>query len=150
MVREDVLAALAITKIAFPHYYKDAKREQAEHVISLWLDIFADYDPVPVLMAVKTIIASDPNPFPPSIGQVRAEADQIIALVKSLASMGFTIFEYMSDKAKKYPLIVREYITQSSKDEYKRLYGHEFISNVERLHLSVGMIPKNITTQEGE
>jgi len=149
MVREDVIAALAVIKIAFPYSYKDVSREQAEHVIALWCDIFADYDPAPVLMAVKTIIASDTNQFPPSIGRVRTEADQIITLIKSLGSMGYTIFEYMGDKAKKYPLSVRKQITQSSKAAYRRIYGREFISNAERLQLPIGNAQENITTLKG-
>jgi len=131
MMREDVLKVLGIIKIAFPHYYKDVSREQAEHVVSLWGDMFADYDPALVAMAVKTIIASDPNPFPPSIGRVRAEADQIKKLIHSLALGGYTLNDYTGDGGTKYPLSVREAITDLSKEKFKLIHGCEFISQRE-------------------
>ena len=130
MMREDVLIALGIIKVAFPYYYKDISKKEAENVVSLWCDIFADYDATLVVMAIKTIIASDPGSFPPSIGAVRAEADQIKKLISNLSPTNFSLNDYLGEKHNKYPLSVREYIVSASNEGFKRIYGYEPVRGI--------------------
>jgi hypothetical protein len=72
VTREETLAIMGVLKAAYPNYYRDMNRRDAEAVVELWASMFAD-DPAPVVaMAVKAHIASDTKGFPPHIGAIKA------------------------------------------------------------------------------
>lgn len=71
MTREETLQVLAILKTAYPGFYRDMKRKEAEDTVSLWHDMFADDDPGHVAAAVKVLISTDIKGFPPHIGAVK-------------------------------------------------------------------------------
>jgi hypothetical protein len=72
MTREETLAIMSVLKAAYPPFYKDMKRSEAEAIVELWATMFAD-DPVAVVVAaVKAHIATDKKGFPPSIGAIKA------------------------------------------------------------------------------
>lgn len=71
MNREETLAIMGVLKAAYPNYYRDMKRGDAEGVVELWHTMFAD-DPAQVVgMAVKAHIATDTKGFPPHIGAIK-------------------------------------------------------------------------------
>ena len=71
MNREETLSLLAVLKAAYPTFYKDMKRSEAEGIVDLWTAMFAD-DPVDlVAIAVKAFIANDTKGFPPHIGAIK-------------------------------------------------------------------------------
>ena len=77
MTRSETLAIMSILKAAYPSYYRDMKRQDAEAVVNLWSEMLADYPADLVAAAVKSHIASDRNGFPPHIGAIIAAIGEI-------------------------------------------------------------------------
>ena len=71
MTREDTLDLLSVLKAAYPNFYRDMTRKDAEHVIALWSDMFKDEPAELVALAVKAHIATDKKGFPPHIGAIK-------------------------------------------------------------------------------
>lgn len=70
MTRAETLAVMSILKAAYPAFYRDMKRQDAEAAVNLWAEMFEDYPPQVVAAAVKSHIASDKKGFPPCIGAI--------------------------------------------------------------------------------
>ena len=71
MTREETLAVMSVLKAAYPGFYRDMKRSEAEGIVSLWEEMFRD-DPAQVVgMAVKAHIAGDGKGYPPTIGAIK-------------------------------------------------------------------------------
>ena len=68
---EETLAIMGVLKAAYPQYYRDMKRNEAESVVSLWAELFKDDPANMVAAAVKAYIASDTKGFPPHIGAIK-------------------------------------------------------------------------------
>ena len=68
---EETLAIMGVLKAAYPQYYRDMKRSEAESVVSLWAEMFKDDPANMVAAAVKAYIASDTKGFPPHIGAIK-------------------------------------------------------------------------------
>lgn len=79
MTREETIAIMAVLKAAYPSYYKDMKRNDAEAIIGLWESMFRDEPAEIVATAVKAHIASDVKGFPPHIGAIKAAIGKIKA-----------------------------------------------------------------------
>ena len=77
MTRSETLAVMSILKAAYPGYYRDMKRQDAEAVVNLWAEMLADYPANLVAAAVKSHIASDRKGFPPHIGAIIASIGEI-------------------------------------------------------------------------
>ena len=77
MNRTETLAVMSILKAAYPAYYRDMKRKDAEAVVNLWSEMLADYPADLVAAAVKSHIASDRKGFPPHIGAIIASIGEI-------------------------------------------------------------------------
>ena len=71
MTREETLAIMGVLKAAYPNYYRDMNRKDAEGVVNLWAMMFEDEPAKLVTMAVKAHIASDTKGFPPHIGAIK-------------------------------------------------------------------------------
>lgn len=71
MTRDETIDLLSILKAAYPNFYKDMTRKDADHVISLWSEMFKDEPAALVGMAVKRHIATDTKGFPPHIGAIK-------------------------------------------------------------------------------
>ena len=77
MNTEETLSIMGVLKAAYPSYYKDMNRRDAEGVVSLWQTMFADEPVDLVAAAVKAHIATDKKGFPPHIGAIK---DAIVKL----------------------------------------------------------------------
>ena len=77
MTYEETLKIMSVLKASYPSFYRDMKRSEAEGIVNLWAEMFADDDYGIVGAAVKALIASDEKGFPPVIGQVKARIRQI-------------------------------------------------------------------------
>lgn len=77
MDRSETLRILAVLKAAYPNFYKDMNRGEGEGIVSLWTEMFSDEPYQLVAAAVKALITSSPNPFPPVIGQVKEKMQQL-------------------------------------------------------------------------
>lgn len=71
MNRTETLAIMGVLKAAYPSYYKDMKRGDAEGIVDLWATMFMDEPVELVAMAVKSFIATDTKGFPPHIGAIK-------------------------------------------------------------------------------
>lgn len=71
MTYDETLSIMSVLKAAYPNYYKDMRRSDADAVVSLWVEMFKD-DPVEIVaVAVKAHIATDKKGFPPHIGAIK-------------------------------------------------------------------------------
>ena len=77
MTREETLAIMSVLKAAYPSFYKDMKRSEAESVVNLWTSMFSDEPAELVAAAVKAHIATDDKGFPPHIGAIKAAITKI-------------------------------------------------------------------------
>ena len=71
MKRDEVIAILGILKTAYPRFYANLTKEEAEQTITLWQEMFADSDIDAVKVAVKNLINT--FQFPPTIADVKNE-----------------------------------------------------------------------------
>lgn len=71
MTFDETLAIMSVLKAAYPNYYKDMKRSEAESIVSLWAEMFKDEPAELVAVAVKAHIANDKKGFPPHIGAIK-------------------------------------------------------------------------------
>ena len=71
MTRTETLAVMSVLKAAYPSYYRDMRRADAEAVVDLWATMFAEEPARLVTMAVQAYITSDTKGFPPHIGAIK-------------------------------------------------------------------------------
>lgn len=71
MEKKQILSMLTMLKTAFPSYYKNFTKEEAEQVVDLFEMAFKDDDANEVFMALKKLILS--SEFPPVIATIKKE-----------------------------------------------------------------------------
>ena len=71
MTEQETLQVLRLLQAAYPQYYKNLSKNKADEVLNLWSSMFAEDEVKPVLLAIKTYIASDTTGFPPPIGKIK-------------------------------------------------------------------------------
>ena len=76
MEREHTIKILKILKTAYPRFYADMNKQEAEDTINLWLDMFKGDDPRLVISAVKKLITE--LQFPPTIADVKQAMYKIV------------------------------------------------------------------------
>ena len=77
MTREDTIKILSVLRGAYPSFYRDITKQEAESTIALWESMF-DEEPYELVgAAVKAFIAGDGKGFPPAIGQIKERIRQI-------------------------------------------------------------------------
>ena len=70
MTQNETVEVLKILTTAYPKYYSNITREQANNMLNLWSTMFADKDVKDVINALKAFILTDDSGFPPTIGQI--------------------------------------------------------------------------------
>lgn len=73
MDREQVIKILSYLKVVYPNFYKGLSKQEAEETIAVWQDLFIDCDFNLVFVAIKELINSSENPFPPTISEVKSK-----------------------------------------------------------------------------
>ncbi len=77
MTREDTIKILSVLRGAYPAFYRDITKQEAESTIALWESLF-DEEPYELVgAAVKAFITADSKGFPPAIGQIKERIRQI-------------------------------------------------------------------------
>ena len=79
MTRKEIISILAVLRAAFPNFDRDMGRKELEGIVSLWEDLFRDDPANLVCGAVKALIATKENSFPPTIGEVKAKMQKILS-----------------------------------------------------------------------
>lgn len=77
MNKIETISILSVLKGAYPNFYKDLNKKDAETIINLWSEMFEDDDFNLVKAAVKAHVASDVKGFPPVIGQIKQSLNKI-------------------------------------------------------------------------
>ena len=77
MTREETIKILSVLRGAYPAFYRDITKQEAESTIALWEAMFDEEPYVLVGAAVKAFIAGDAKGFPPSIGQIKERIRKI-------------------------------------------------------------------------
>ena len=77
MTRDDTLSMLSLLKAAYPSFYAKMTAKDANGVIELWSEMFADEDVNVVKVALKTLIETHSG-FPPDIADVKSEIKRIV------------------------------------------------------------------------
>lgn len=77
MNKQETAQIMAILKAAYPAYYAKISKEEAIVAVNLWADLFAAEDALLVAAAVKALIASKVDSYPPSIGAVKEKILQL-------------------------------------------------------------------------
>lgn len=67
---KETLQILASLRGAYPNFYRNISKQEAQATVSLWEKMFGDYDYQIVDTAVTVLILNDKKGFPPGIGQV--------------------------------------------------------------------------------
>ena len=77
MTREDTIKILSVLRGAYPAFYRDITKQEAESTIALWASMFEEEPYELVGAAVKAFISADAKGFPPAIGQIKERIRQI-------------------------------------------------------------------------
>ena len=77
MTREDTIKILSVLRGAYPAFYRDITKQEAESTIALWESMFEEEPYQIVAAAVKAFISGDSKGFPPAIGQIKERIRQI-------------------------------------------------------------------------
>lgn len=73
MDRTETLKIMAVLRGAYPAFYRDMGRKEADSIVALWSEMFSR-EPYPLVSAaVKSLIEGDEKGFPPTIGQVKGK-----------------------------------------------------------------------------
>lgn len=109
MTREETIKLLSVLKCAYPSFYRDITKQEAERSIQLWMLMFDEpYELVGA--AVKSFIAGDTKGFPPAIGQIK---EQIRLLTRKEEMTEIEAWSYVSKALKNS--------TYGSEDEFAKL-----------------------------
>lgn len=79
MTREETIKILSVLRGAYPAFYRDITKQEAESTIALWESMFEEEPYELVGAAVKAFISGDGKGFPPAIGQIKERIRQITA-----------------------------------------------------------------------
>ena len=79
MTRVETIAVLALLKAAYPNFYKGMPQTDLQAVVNLWSLHFAGEDADTVTAAVHTLISSRTEGYPPTIGAVKEQIDNLTA-----------------------------------------------------------------------
>lgn len=71
MTKKETAMIMAVLQAAFPSYYRNISPDDAKAAVNLWHEMFLDDDYLRVSAAVKAIIATQVEGFPPTIGAVK-------------------------------------------------------------------------------
>lgn len=75
MNKTETLRLMAVLRIAYPRYYQNTTKADAEAVVNLWATMFADQPYELVEAAVKSCIAT--SKWPPSIAEINEELQRL-------------------------------------------------------------------------
>ncbi len=73
MTKQEAMGVLAVIRAAYPEFYRNISRQDANDAVDLWASLFAEDDPHLVAEAVKAFIAADERGYPPVPGQIKAK-----------------------------------------------------------------------------
>lgn len=73
MNRNETKQILAVLRTAYPNFYRGIPNDDLRGIVDLWSEMFKDEPAQLVAVAVKAMIASRTNTFPPNIGEIKEQ-----------------------------------------------------------------------------
>lgn len=145
MNREEIIAIFKVLKTAYPKFYAEMSRKEAEDTINLWQEMFAHENPALVTAAIKDLINS--FKFPPTIADVKDRMyeltntetetpieiwNEIMSAIRNSIYYAGQEFERLPDMAKKFvgsPAQLREWAM--SEDFNESVVRGQFLKQIE-------------------
>ncbi len=114
MNREEIIEIFGILKVAYPRFYANMTKDEAEKTISLWNEMFKDDAPELVAIAVKKLIME--LQFPPTIADIKNTMYKLVdktedntelwnKFIKALKNSGYN----SKEEYEKLPEIVQKF-----------------------------------------
>ena len=91
MDRLETADILAVLKAAYPQFYNGLSPKEANKIVDLWAEMFKDEPVMVVAVAVKAMIASRTNTFPPNIGEVKEQITKMRMPKEMTAAEAWTL-----------------------------------------------------------
>jgi len=132
MNREETAEVLAIIKAGIPNAYLKLTDADAAAMVMLWTEMFGSAPKDLVMAAAKTYVWNDKTGKFPAPGALREEMGAIRDAI-DFCARGFTLWEHMGDGADRFPPAVQTYIEREYREESRRVYGREFVGQIERI-----------------
>lgn len=85
MTREETTKILSIIKLAYPNFYKNITKQEAENTVNLYQEMFKDDDVNLVMCAVKELINN--LQYPPAIADIKNKMYKLTNIDKTPAEL---------------------------------------------------------------
>lgn len=164
MTRDETIAIMGVLRTAYPNFYKGMSRDEALQAVALWADMFREDPAELVSAAVKALIATRTEGWPPNIGEVKAKMQTLTgpgelaegeawALVEKATRNG--IYGYKEEFDKLPPVVqkavgsanqLREWAILNS-DELKTVVASNFMRSyktIQKREKETAMIPADV------
>lgn len=77
MNKSEVVKMMSVLEVSYPNWVAKMPTEKLLVLVDLWSEFLAEDDAIVTMQAVKSIIQTDTNPYPPNIAQIRAKAYEL-------------------------------------------------------------------------
>lgn len=137
MNRDDVIKILSILKTAYPNFYKNISKEDAERTIELYQTMFCDCDTKIVITAIKELINS--FKYPPTIADIKNKMYELYNnnndksaselwdnLVKAICNSGYN----SESEFEKLPKEVKEFVRNPRQLKEMALMDSDIVHSV--------------------
>jgi hypothetical protein len=160
MSRENAIAILGIFKTAYPRFYINMTKGQAEDTIALWQEMLSDIDIKVLIIAVKSLISH--FEYPPTISDVRKEVlklttkkeesidywNEAYKMICNGIYMPIEEFEKHSDIVKRYfgslERLKRKSMTEDPNMEVEQSLFNQYCKNVIKENETNKITPQNL------
>lgn len=137
MNRENIIAILGILKTAYPRFYVNMTKTEANETIALWQEMFNDTDIRILTIAVKGLISH--FEFPPTIADVKKEIYKLTNNEKNTTDYWQIAYKMMSngnymtvEEFSTYPDICKRFFgSVSNLRSYSAMEKEQVLNNIQ-------------------
>lgn len=121
MNREKIIDILGILKVAYPRFYANMTKDEAEKTINLWCEMFKNDPPELVAIAVKKLITE--LQYPPTIADIKNTMYKLVDRIEDNTELWNKFIKALKNSG------------YNSKEEYEKLpeIVQKFVGSHERL-----------------
>ncbi len=137
MKKNEILLMLSILKKAYPSYYKDITKQEAEDIVEFYQEMFKDDDSELVVIALKEVINT--SEYPPTIATIKnkiyslthKEDDNSELWNKLKNAIGRSSY-YAEEEFNKLPDILKQYVKSPYRLQEMASMDSDVINSVEK------------------
>jgi hypothetical protein len=107
MDRQGALKMLSIIKAAYPLFYRNISRADAENAVLLWQEVFKDVDEREAAVGLKCYLGED-KAYPPAPGEVMERVRRLHRYMN--VPYGISLKEWMGEGYYAIPKEIRNYV----------------------------------------